>query len=69
VNRAETETLCKAIKFFNVNVVLVLDHEKLEKDIQTFLKQNSASDAPQVNIIKVPKSPGIQSRKGLSNDD
>jgi len=39
-NRMETETLCKAINLFNVKVVLVLDNEKLEKDIQTFLKQN-----------------------------
>ena len=62
-NRAETETLCKAIKHFNVRVVLVLDNEKLEKDIQTFLKQNPNTDAAPVNIIKVPKSPGIQSRK------
>jgi hypothetical protein len=45
VNRAETETLCKAIKLFNVQVVLVLDHEKLEKDIREFLRLNQSPDA------------------------
>ena len=68
-NRAETETLCKAIKLYNVQVVLVLDHEKLEKDIREFLRLNPSLDASQVKIIKVPKNPGIQSRKGLSNDE
>lgn len=40
VNRAETLTLCKAISLFNVQVVLVLDHEKLEKDIKEILRQS-----------------------------
>jgi len=57
-NRAETETLCKAIRLFNVKVVLVLDNEKLEKDIQTFTRSNPA-EILAVSIIKVPKSPGI----------
>lgn len=59
VNKAETETLCKAIKLFNVKVVLVLDHEKLEKDIKEYLRLTQSPGAIQVNIIKVPKSPGI----------
>ena len=33
MNKRETETLCDSIKLFNVKVVLVIDHEKLEKDI------------------------------------
>jgi len=38
MNKRETETLCNSIKLFNIKVVLVIDHEKLEKDIQTYLK-------------------------------
>ena len=44
VNKMETETLCKAIKSFNVKVVLVLDHEKLEKDIQNYLRAHPNYD-------------------------
>ncbi len=54
--KRETESLCHAIKQFKVHVVLVIDYEKLEKDIVLGVKDSS------LKIIKVPKSPGIQSR-------
>jgi hypothetical protein len=38
-DKRQTETLVNAIKEFNVDVVLVIDHEKLEKDITNLLKQ------------------------------
>jgi len=38
MNKRETDTLCNSIKLFGVKVVLVIDYEKLEKDIVTFLK-------------------------------
>jgi hypothetical protein len=33
LNKRETDTLCQSIKLFGVKVVLVIDFEKLEKDI------------------------------------
>jgi nitrate reductase NapAB chaperone NapD len=60
----ETDTLCMAIKQFAVKIVLVLDNEKLEKDIQTYLRSNNLAD---VIVVKVPKSPGIQSHSYRSN--
>lgn len=66
MNKRETDTLCNSIKMFGVKVVLVIDYEKLEKDIQTFLKANRMED---VHVIKVPKSPGIQSQPRLSSDE
>ena len=53
-----------AIKQFAVKIVLVLDNEKLEKDIQTYLRTNNLAD---VIVVKVPKSPGIQSHSYRSN--
>jgi hypothetical protein len=44
MNKRETDTLCNSIKLFGVKVVLVIDYEKLEKDIVTFLKQNKLDD-------------------------
>jgi len=32
-DKRDTETLVKAVKAFNVGVVLVIDYEKLENDI------------------------------------
>jgi hypothetical protein len=43
----------KAIKAFNVGVVIVLDFEKLENDIKIILND------PSINIIQLPKSGGI----------
>ena len=56
MDKRETETLCASIKQFNVKVVLVIDYEKLEKEIQTYLKVNQITD---VHVVKVPKSSGI----------
>ena len=53
--KRETESLCQAIKQFKVSVVIVIDYEKLEKDIVLGVKDSN------LKIIKVPKSPGIQS--------
>ena len=53
-NKFETDSLVQAIRLFKVKVVLVIDHEKLERDIATALKDDSS-----IKIIKVPKSPGI----------
>ena len=44
-----------AIEKFEIGVVLVIDNEKLEKDIA---KRISATEKP-VKVIKVPKSSGI----------
>lgn len=62
-NRRETELILHAIKLFDVKVVLVIDYEKLEKDIQSFLQQNQLTD---IKVIKVPKSPGISSQPHMS---
>lgn len=65
-DRSQTDTLVKAIIDFNTDVVLVIDHEKLEKDIQNLMKQRqqlaTSKDLPfkMPIILKVPKSPGIQ---------
>jgi len=53
--KRETESLCHAIKQFKVSIVIVIDYEKLEKDIVLGVKDSN------LKIIKVPKSPGIQS--------
>ena len=62
-NRRETELILHAIKLFDVKVVLVIDYEKLEKDILSFLQQNQLTD---IKVIKVPKSPGISSQPHMS---
>lgn len=66
VNKMETDTLCMSIKQFGVKIVLVIDNEKLEKDIQTYLKTNNLAG---VIVVKVPKSPGIQSQAYRSNQE
>lgn len=38
-DRTQTETLVKAIVEFGVDVVLVIDHEKLEKDILNIISK------------------------------
>ena len=57
LSKRETDSLLFAIKTFKVNVVLVIDYEKLEKDVLAFIKQEGLD----VKVIKVPKSPGIES--------
>jgi len=50
-----------------VDVVLVIDHEKLEKDILNIMRQKQSSSGKNAGafkmpiILKVPKSPGIHS--------
>jgi hypothetical protein len=61
--KRETESLCHAIKQFKVSVVIVIDYEKLEKDIVLGVKDSN------LKIIKVPKSPGIQSHLHSSIDE
>ena len=66
-NKSETETLCKAIKLLNVQVILIIDNEKLEKEISMCLK--SYPNSQKYKVIKVPKSPGIQSHHRLSAEE
>jgi transcriptional antiterminator len=73
IDRSQTETLVRAIVDFAVDVVLVIDHEKLEKDIINIMKQrhsmhHSKEPLKMPIVLKVPKSPGIQPSR-LSADE
>jgi len=48
-DKRETETLFEAIKAFKINIVLVVDNEKLENDIRNFLMKSGRGD--QVHVI------------------
>ena len=50
IKRKENELIYEAIKLFNVKTVLVIDNEKLEKDIKTFVQQNDLKD---IKVIKI----------------
>lgn len=61
--------MVKALVEFGVDVVLVIDHEKLEKDIINIMKQkHSVGNIKMPIVLKVPKSPGIQPQR-LSADE
>ena len=55
----ETETLVKAIREFDVGVVLVIDDERLEDAIAKKLQSTQSG----VKIIRVPKSSGISASR------
>lgn len=52
-DKRETESLVEAIKKFNVNVVLVVDNERLENDIKKNLMNTD------VVILQLNKSGGV----------
>lgn len=51
------QAILKAIKAFNVNIVLVIDQEKLFNELNRDLKSNQS-----IKIILTPKSGGVVSR-------
>ena len=56
-DRRETESLVQAIREFKVNVVLVVDDEKLENDIRNMHKDKD------ILVIQLNKSGGVQTTK------
>ena len=60
-NKQQTDTLMNAIESFRCSVVLVIDNEKLERDIINRLTQRGKKD--DVIVVKVPKSQGISSTR------
>ena len=58
-NKQQTDSLINAIQAFRCGVVLVLDNEKLERDIINRLSQRGKQN--EVTVVKVPKSQGIPS--------
>jgi len=64
--REQTDTLMKAITSFNCSVVLVIDNEKLERDIINSLAAQGKQN--EVHVVKVPKSQGIYSTRQTTEE-
>ena len=60
----ETDTLVKAIREFDVGVVLVIDNERLEDAIAKRLQSTQSG----VKIIRVPKSSGISASRQSADE-
>ena len=58
-NKTQIESLVKAAKEFQVDVILVMDSEQLEMEIQEPVRRENLK----VKVIPVPKSTGIVSTK------
>jgi hypothetical protein len=56
-DKRQTDSLMHAIREFNVDVVLVIDNERLERDITK--KLADVGREGQTIVVKVPKSSGI----------
>ena len=65
-NKQQTETLMNALDSFRCGVVLVIDNEKLERDIQTSLTAKGRQG--QIIVVKVPKSQGISSTRQTADE-
>lgn len=59
----QTDTLINAIEKFEVDVVLVIDNERLEKSLTQKLLNRKQGQKP-IKVIKVPKSSGVDNTKG-----
>ena len=64
--KQQTDTLMNAIEQFRCGVVLVIDNERLERDIQNRLAQRGKQS--DVVVVKVPKSQGISSMRQTAEE-
>jgi hypothetical protein len=56
LNDRSTDSLAEAARQFKVDVIIIVDYEMLANRLKNQLK-----DLPQIQIIQVPKSGGVQS--------
>ena len=66
-DKKQTSTLMEAIKALNVGVVIVIDNERLQKEINEKLAEVGMEN--KTVVIKVPKSQGIDQQRRQSAEE